>query len=220
MKNLVLPFLIFLCFCGLVQAQTENGKNQYNKNGSFVWISLTNGAVLGKGLLWKVIEESIEFVKLEDRKKFVNEMPILKIHYSEILEIKTTPRQAIKKGAVVGAAIGFATGLTVGLATTENPAPYTITETSPEFCLLFICFPADTYDVVVDEPKDSGIVILKTLAFTIVGTIVGIVKGNAIAVEEKIEGSQDKYLVLVPELKKQAFWSPSPMKIKKKNGLL
>ncbi len=64
---------------------------------------------------------------------------------------------------LAGAVIGLASGLAVGMATTENPDPYTRTETSPEIFFLFICVPSSTYEVEVDEPRDAGTVIIKTL---------------------------------------------------------
>lgn len=211
--GIIILVLIFHEIQAFAQAASES--HRYNKNGSVVWISLNNGAVLGKGLLWKVTSDTLEFVSPGEKSKYYKEVPVLKIHYSDIKELKTTPRAAIKKGMLTGAAIGFATGLVVGLATTENPDPYTIKETTPELCFLIFCSPAKTYDVTIDEPRDAGTVIAKTLILTITGTIVGIIKGSSEAIEGKIEGSQEKYQALVPELKKQAFWSPADLQSKK-----
>lgn len=212
--GIIILVLIFHEIQAFSQAPPE--PYRYNKNGSLVWISLNNNVLLGKGLLWKVSGDTLEFVNLEDKSKYYKEVQVLKIHYSEIKELKTTPRAAIKKGMLTGAAIGFAAGLVVGIATTENPDPYTKSQTTPGSC--FLCFPQGTQYVLVNEPRDAGLILLKTLALTVVGTIVGTVKGNSAAIQGKIEGSKEKYQALVPELKKQAFLSPEdlqPKKIKK-----
>lgn len=219
MKKISLLLLLLIICESHLLAQDEARDLRYNKKGSWVWVSLTNGAVLGKGLLWKVTEDTLEFASLEYKNKNHNleEVPTLKLHYSEIKELKTTPRAEIKKGMLAGAAIGFASGLAAGIATTENPDPYTKTETSPEFCLLFFCVPASTYEVEVDEPRDAGTVVIKTLILTGVGTLVGGILGNSASIEEITEGSKEKYLSLVPELQKQAFWGSVEGKVKEKN---
>lgn len=206
MKKLFWIILVIFLFETLAHSQVLNENHQYNKKGSYVWVSLMNGAVLGKGLLWKVSEDTLEFVNQEYKNKYLPEVPVLKIHYSEIKELKTTPRAAINKGMFTGAAIGFSLGLATGIATTENPDPYTKTEISPEFCLLYICVPASTYTVEVDEPRDAGTVIIKTLAMTAIGAVVGLAIGNKGSIQENLDGSREKYQALVPKLKNQAFW--------------
>lgn len=217
MKKLILIISVLVCLEYQTFAQKGNEAFQYNKMGSLVWISLNNGAVLGKGLLWKVSEDTLEFVNLYYKNKNPNLVKVtsLKLHYSEIKELKTTPRVAIKKGMLTGAAIGLVSGLAVGMATTENPAPYTVTKTSPEFCFI-LCFPASTYNVEVDDPRDAGIVIIKTLIMTGVGTMVGGILGNSAAIKETTEGSKEKYQALVPDLMKQAFWGPPEVYLKNK----
>lgn len=206
-KNLVfLLFFLGISFFGL--AQESEKRYRYEKKGSLVWISLMNGAVLGKGLLWKVSEDSLEFVNLEykNRSHYLPTIPTLKLHYSEILELKTTPRGAIKKGLISGAAIGLVSGLAVGFATTENPDPYTVQRTSNGLCFI-LCIPGSTYDMVIDESRDAGVVMVKTLVMTGLGALIGGIMGDKNSIEEKIEGSREKYLALVPELEKQAYWS-------------
>jgi hypothetical protein len=217
MKKFNLIILVLVCLVTHVTAQNETEPIRYNKNGSFVSVHLTNGAFLAKGLLWKVTEDTLEFVNPEYRKQFYKKVPVIKIHYSELSELKTTPRGAIKKGMLAGAAIGFASGLAVGIGTTENPEPYTKTVTSGGGCFLIFCIPESTSVVEVDEPRDAGTVILKTLFLTSLGTFIGGILGNSAAIEEKTFGSKEKYQALVPELKKQAFWGTADVKTKKKN---
>lgn len=216
MKKFTLVTFILIYFGHSVYAQESIDNQSYNKNGSMVWISLTNGAFLGKGLLWKVSMDSLEFISQEFKNQNLNRVPILKIHYSEIKVLKTTPRAAIKKGMLTGALIGFASGMSFGMATTENPDPYTKTEMTSGGCLLFVCIPPSTYTVEVDEPRDALTVIIKTLGITALGTVVGLVIGNKYSIEGEIDGSREKYQALVPELKKQAFWGTMEVKAKKK----
>jgi len=210
MKKLILIISALIFLENQTFGQAANESARYNKRGSLVSISLTNGAELGKGLLWKVSEDTLEFVNqdLKNKNHYLENVPSIKLHYSEIKELETTPRAAIKKGMLAGAVIGLASGLAVGMATTENPDPYTRTETTSEICFLFICVPPSTYEVEVDEPRDAGTVIIKTLVLTGLGTLIGGILGNSASIEESIMGSKEKYQALVPELKKQAFWGP------------
>ncbi|MBC6368587.1 hypothetical protein [Algoriphagus sp. AK58] len=216
MKVYLIPFLMLILFTVHSYGQEKSEPVRYNKNGSLIWISLTNGAVLGKGLLWKVSEDTLEFANLEykNRHHYLENIETLKLHYSEIKELKTTPRAAIKKGMWTGAALGLASGLAVGLTTTKDPEPVTYQQSSQGICLLFICTGPSTYTMVEDEPKDAGIVILKTLVFTGIGALVGGILGNSAAVEEQLDGSKEKYLALVPELKSQAYWGTQKAKSK------
>ncbi len=195
MKKLILIVSVLIFLENQTFGQAENGSPRYNKRGSLVSISLSNGAELGKGLLWKVSEDTLEFVNQDYKNKnhYLENVPSIKLHYSEIKELETTPRAAIKKGMLAGAVIGLASGLAVGMATTENPDPYTRTETTSEICFLFICVLPSTYEVEVDEPRDAGTVIIKTLVLTGLGTLIGGILGNSASIEESIMGSKEKH---------------------------
>ncbi|WP_026950195.1 hypothetical protein [Algoriphagus mannitolivorans] len=218
MKKSLLTYLSVFGFLGIVYGQIETEPLQFNKNGSLVWIELTNGASLGKGLLWKVAEDSIHFVEYSNFSKDIqyDEPPILKVHYSEIAYLRTVPRKAIKKNMMIGGAIGAAMGLGVGLGATENPEPKTVPVQTIGGCIFVFCIPSGTQYIVEDEPKDAVTVLLKTFAFTAVGVITGAILGNSKAVKSRIEGSREAFYALSKELESQAFWISSE-NVKSKN---
>ncbi|MDX5339238.1 MAG: hypothetical protein LPK25_09430 [Cyclobacteriaceae bacterium] len=219
MKKILLTYLSVFGYLGIVNGQIETEPWQFNKNGSLVWIELTNGANLGKGLLWKVAEDSVHFVEYSNFSKDIqyDEPPILKVHYSEIAYLRTVPRKAIKKGMMIGGAIGMAVGLGVGFGTTENPEPKTVPVQTNGGCLLVFCIPSGTYYVVEDEPKDAGTVLFKTFAITAVGVIAGAILGNSKAIKSRIDGSREAFYALSTELENQAFWITSE-NVKSKNS--
>lgn len=212
MKKIIL-FLLSVLFIGIYQPNLvlaqENGDTfEFNPKGSRVYIRLTNGAELGTGLLWKVTEDSLEFANTDIKKLKIpiRGLDILKLHFSQIREIKTSSPQAVNKGMLLGALVGLASGTALGIATTPNPEPYMSQQYVPGFCFI-LCFPGSVVEVPVDEPRDAGEVILKTLVVTAVGAVVGAVLGSTSNIKETTDGSKEKFVALVPELKKKAYWT-------------
>lgn len=218
MKKCLLSCIVVFGYLGIVHGQIEPDPLLFNKNGSLVWIDLTNGASLGKGLLWKVSGDSIHFVEFSNFSKDIQyyDPPILKVHYSEIAYLRTVPRKAIKKGMLIGGTVGMAVGLGVGLGTTENPEPKTVAVHSSGGCLLIFCIPPSTHYIVEDEPKDAATVLIKTFAFTAVGVLAGALLGNSKAVKSRVDGSQEVFYAMAKELESQAFWISSEL-VKSKN---
>ena len=86
MKKLILIVSVLIFLENQTFGQAVNESARYNKRGSLVSISLSNGAELGKGLLWKVSEDTLEFVNQDYKNKnhYLENVPSIKLHYSEI----------------------------------------------------------------------------------------------------------------------------------------
>lgn len=212
MKKIIL-FLMHVLLIGFCQpdpvlAQENEDSFEFNPKGNRVYIKLTNGAELGTGLLWKVTEDSLEFANTDIKKLKIpiRGLEILKLHFSQIQEIKTSSPQAVNKGILIGALVGLASGTALGIATTPNPEPYMSQQYVPGFCFI-LCFSGSVVEVPVDEPRNAGEVIVKALVVTALGAVVGAVLGSSSNIKETTGGSKEKFMALVPKLKKKAYWT-------------